>query len=298
VEGIELGRTEKVNLAGGQVVTLTRYGAPSASATVLYLHGFPGSRLEGSLAHATAASLGMEVIAVDRPGFGRSTDSAGRAIADFPATIEALAAALGLSRFSILAVSGGAPYALACGAMLPSRVKAVAIVSGMGPIIDQGSLRGMVLPNRILLAQAKALPRFTYLLALLMASWWRSFPTHMVYWLSLLLRGDDRRILAQPEVRRFLTQNVAEALALGVQGAARELILLSRPWGFPFEAIRAPTTFWHGEADSYVPIGLAEQTCQMIPHATLRRVPEKGHFMALDIIPEVLAGLKALGSSR
>jgi len=50
--------------------------------------------------------------------------------------------ALGLRRFAVLGVSGGAPHAFACAWAFPDRVAAVALVSSIGPLDRRGSLRG------------------------------------------------------------------------------------------------------------------------------------------------------------
>ena len=48
---------------------------------VLYCHGFPASRLEAKLVDTEALRQGVRIIAVDRPGFGRSDFSANRRVA-------------------------------------------------------------------------------------------------------------------------------------------------------------------------------------------------------------------------
>ena len=45
---------------------------------------------------------------------------------------------LGIGRFAVLGVSGGCPYALACGYVLGDRVTRIGIVVGMGPIDATG----------------------------------------------------------------------------------------------------------------------------------------------------------------
>src|SRR2546425_7476771 len=58
----------------------------------------------------------------DRPGYGRSEPQPGRSIADAASDVEALADDLGFDRFAVVGGSGGAPHALACGALLGERV--------------------------------------------------------------------------------------------------------------------------------------------------------------------------------
>src|SRR5204862_7504517 len=53
---------------------------------------------------------------------GRSDPRLGRSVADAAADIEAIADELGFERFAVAGGSGGAPHALACGALLGDRV--------------------------------------------------------------------------------------------------------------------------------------------------------------------------------
>ena len=70
---------------------------------MLYCHGFPASRLEAQLAHDEARRQGVRIIAVDRPGFGRSDSYADRAILEWPQDVEALMRHLRVEKFSISA---------------------------------------------------------------------------------------------------------------------------------------------------------------------------------------------------
>jgi pimeloyl-ACP methyl ester carboxylesterase len=63
---------------------------------------------------AAVASLGIQYLVVDRPGFGGSDPHPGRTVTDFADDVEQLADALGLDRFAVVGVSAGAPYAPAC----------------------------------------------------------------------------------------------------------------------------------------------------------------------------------------
>jgi pimeloyl-ACP methyl ester carboxylesterase len=98
------------------------------------MHGPLGSpRWRSPELDAAVASLGIRCLAVDRPGFARSDPCPDRTVADYGADVEDLADALGLPRFSVIGVSAGAPFALACGWALPDRVIAVAAASPLAP---------------------------------------------------------------------------------------------------------------------------------------------------------------------
>ena len=105
---------------------------------ILLCHGAPGSRVFGPDS-TTTAEAGVRLITVDRPGYGRSDPRPGRQIRDWPADVEELAAALGIDEFDVAGHSSGGPYALACAAAFPGRVKRVALVSCIAPYGEPSS---------------------------------------------------------------------------------------------------------------------------------------------------------------
>jgi len=99
---------------------------------IFYLHGLPGSRLEGkaffekhlSKFGASLASL----IDVKRPGIGLSSPHPGSTISDQARDVIFLVEHLGLEEWRVIGVSGGSPFALACARRHPpERLRGVAI---------------------------------------------------------------------------------------------------------------------------------------------------------------------------
>jgi pimeloyl-ACP methyl ester carboxylesterase len=122
-----------VRVRDGRRLSFRTVGSPDGF-PVIYLHGALGSSWRRSARlDAAVASLGVRCLAVDRPGFARSDPCPDRTVADYGADVEDLADALGLARFSVIGVSAGAPFALACGWALPDRVVAVAAASPLAP---------------------------------------------------------------------------------------------------------------------------------------------------------------------
>ena len=85
---------EHIDLSDGRTLSLARFGDPEGR-PVLYFHGFPGSRLESRFGHRAAEQAGVQIVAVDRPGFGRSTRKPGRRLLDWPDDVLEVARALG-----------------------------------------------------------------------------------------------------------------------------------------------------------------------------------------------------------
>jgi len=87
---------------------------------VIYFHGFPGSGIEGGVCAKSAARFQCKLYAIDRPGFGSSepltldkTESADDYIAAVVRDVWDFVRRMNWPKFSIVAVSGGGPFAQA-----------------------------------------------------------------------------------------------------------------------------------------------------------------------------------------
>lgn len=277
----------------GRGLTFECYGSPQPNATIFYLHGFPGSRLEAKLAHAQATSLGFRIVGIDRPGFGDSNSFSNRRLIDFPQDLERIANHLKIERFAIVACSGGVPYALACAAKYPERISACALVSGLGPIAEAPDLlKSMHFFNRIMLTQALRTPWFIEKIVHGLALFLRLSPAMMVGWLKTVSPLPDKKILNRPEVAKLLEANFKLGLAGPPDGPAREVRTMIDPWGFALDKIQVPTHIWHGDADTYVPIQMSEYVAKKIPGCVYTAVPNMGHFLIVDILPEIMQTLR------
>ena len=94
--------------------------------TVFWHHGSPNTGAPPEPLFPAAAERGIRWVSYDRPGYMSSTARPGRDKASVAADAAAVADALGVGEFAVLGHSGGGSHALACGALLPGRVKAVA----------------------------------------------------------------------------------------------------------------------------------------------------------------------------
>src|ERR1700733_15369759 len=130
---------QSIKLRDGRTLAYGEFGDP-AGAPIIYCHGTPSSRAEGELTlrGSCAGPLGLRVIIPARPGMGGSDFLRKRRIVDWPSDVLELADALQIERFAMLGSSGGAPYALVCGAMIPERVSVVGVIGGVAPIDAPG----------------------------------------------------------------------------------------------------------------------------------------------------------------
>jgi pimeloyl-ACP methyl ester carboxylesterase len=272
-------------------ILVSVFGARDFVRSVVYSHGFPASRFEAGLAHGAARDLGLTLIALDRPGFGGSDWYAGRTVADWADDVRLVVDHFGVRDFSILGVSGGTPTAVAAASILHERVRHLAIVSGIGPVTEPGSLEGMNWANALFIATATRCRWLGCGAVGVVAALWRTFPFVANLWFGALLPRVDLEIVERREVGVLLARNIQESLRQGVRGAISDFAILTSDW-MPFVLqLRVPTTIWHGDADTYVPISMANVLHQRVPHSVFHKVKGGGHFMIVDRLDAILHSL-------
>jgi len=117
----------------GRRVMFSRYG-PADGHPVLFHYGSPGTRHLGSRMAEVVERHGVQLLVMDRPGYGASTRRPGRRIADVVEDVAVLVDMLGWERFAVWGGSGGGPHALACARLLGDRVERCASVVGPAPV--------------------------------------------------------------------------------------------------------------------------------------------------------------------
>jgi pimeloyl-ACP methyl ester carboxylesterase len=253
-----------------------------------YFHGHPGSRLEPEFADEAAGGAGVRIIALDRPGLGLSDFQPHRTILDWPRDVEEAADLLGLDRFAVLGTSGGGPYALACAHELPERITRVGVVSGVGPYDAPGATHGMRWANRVGFQLGARFPPLAQLIMWSMERQLRRRPERALDAVAQAMPPPDAEIAARPEVRRILAAVFAEAFRQGSRGAARDIVLLGRPWGFRLDRIEPTVHLWQGEADTLVPPAMGRHLAARIPNCEATFFPTEGHLLVFDHVSEIV----------
>ncbi len=280
-----------LRLEDGRLLGYAIYGDPGGQ-PVFYFHGFPGSRLEAQLADSVAAQLGVRLIAVDRPGFGLSDFEPHRAIFDWPDDVIKIANALRINRFATVGVSGGGPYVAACALKIPERLTAAAIVSGLGPLDTPDGVDRMIRNNHLIFFLGRRVSWLARISLRCTAYQVRRNPERVLRRIVGMLPDADKAVLARPEVKAAIRDNIIEAFRGGSSGVAHELLLYSRPWGFLLKDIALPIDLWHGEEDRSVPPSMGRYQASAIPNCRAVFCPREGHFsLAINHMQEILSGL-------
>jgi len=289
-------KEHRILLRDGRVLACLELGDPHGS-PVIYCHGYPGSRLEARLAAGAAGRLRLRLLAPDRPGAGGSTFRPGRSLGAWAADAAELADHFRLERFSIIGVSGGGPYALACAASIPARLNAVALVSALAPVAGRRAREDMIPSNRLMLALAMRCPPLARGMVHLLARLIRRYPD---FYFVRMMRGIpevDRRVLEDPAYHALLLESMVEAVRQGGYGPARELTLFARRWDFSLDQVRIPVRIWQGLSDNIVPAAMARDLAAALPGSECHYLSGEGHFSLIYRRHEdILADLMRAGS--
>jgi pimeloyl-ACP methyl ester carboxylesterase len=280
----------ELRLRDGRRLAYAEYGDPQGK-PVFFFHGTPGSRLFHHPDTSVAASTGARIIAIDRPGFGRSDFKLGRTLLDWPDDVVELADALNIERFAVMGYSGGGPYAAVCALKIPDRLTAAGLVSSMAPLDNPHLTRGMHGVGHMFFSLDRHVPPLAKLGCWLMCTSWRHNPE--LYYKSQingLLHSEKAQILL-PKMRTMLTTDFLEAVRAGTQGISWDLALLAQPWGFHLHAITTDVFLWHGESDTQTPLAMGKRLASAIPHCRATFFPGEGHWAIYSHWQEILTAL-------
>jgi pimeloyl-ACP methyl ester carboxylesterase len=276
-------RDATVTLPDGRRLAYTEWGDPDGK-PVLHFHGTPGSRLWCPDEAATAAAH-VRLIAPDRPGFGRSDPLEGRTLGDWPRDVEALADALRISSFAVVGVSAGAAYSAACAALIPGRLRGVAIVSSRALTKYNWAERPYAVEEwspeeRLQFDLAQDDPAAAANLAAKQfaddVGPLEAFP-ELVH--KMLQAADgDRWFFDDASRTALFDAHIRETWRQGLDSIKWELIDMFQPWGFRLADIRVPVTVFHGSQDPRVTQEQIDFQMSTIPNCSLVIWPDAGHL--------------------
>jgi len=226
---------------------------PEDGFPVLYCHGAIGSpRWRTPELDRLIELLGIRYLVVNRPGFAGSDPRPGRTVLDFARDVGEVMSILGYRRFSVVGVSAGAPYALACGWALAERLVALAAVSPLGPAHGRGAIRGLR------------------------------------YRVPLVPFGRGR---AGPALAGLCLRALGLHGETPTDAMIDDYLVCRRDWGFDPADVSIPVTLWHGGSDWLVPLAHARALAAVIPQCTARVTPDGGHFFYSRSLAEIVSSL-------
>jgi pimeloyl-ACP methyl ester carboxylesterase len=263
----------RTTTVGGRTVAHATYGSPDGT-PVVFFHGTPGSRRLGGLWHEEARRADVRLVAIERPGCGRSDGWPARTLADTGRFTVPVLDDLGIDRAGVVGFSGGGPHALALAATRPDRVRRVDVVAGSAPpsVVEAPAVA------RVLGALSERTPRVV----------------------ELLLRGQARLagrlgpsvVVSQyttdgpppeltDEAAALLREDFRAAVGGDGRGAAREFALLAAEWDVSPEDVDVPVGLHHGDRDANAPIAGARRLADALPAGDLTVLSGADHLATL-----------------
>jgi len=244
---------------------------------LLCIHGQPGG-YDQALMLGTMLGGTMRVIAPSRPGYLGTPLTSGRSVDEQAELMRALLDALGVEHCSVVALSAGAPVALALAARHPDRVRALALVSAItGPEISPLDhwTRLALSPPSLAVARLGVVitPRIAATGGLLALG---NLPPRS-------LAAQARRATTDPRARWWLQQIIRTVHPYGARRAGTENdddALMALPDHLP-PGVRAPVLAVHGDSDPEAPAVHARRLLRDVSGARVLVLPGGTHLLPL-----------------
>jgi pimeloyl-ACP methyl ester carboxylesterase len=267
-----------VVLSGGRALGFAEFGDPDGD-VVLWFHGTPGARNQVPPDIIEEAKpRGFRMITIERPGTGLSTPHEYHRAIDWASDVRKFVDARGIDTFAVVGLSGGGPYVLAAAVALPSRVRAAAVLGGIGPTRGPERAPGYtkllpLLEPGLRLLRVPLGEVLTHALRPLREAGSQAYDVY-----ARVAPPSDRPVMARPEMKAMFLNDLVTAAEGGLRAPVGDLVVFSRDWGFSLRDIAVPVRFWHGDADGIVPFSHGEFQAAMVPGADLVVCPGAGHF--------------------
>jgi pimeloyl-ACP methyl ester carboxylesterase len=257
---------------------------------VFWLHGTPGARRQiPTEARVYAEHKRIRLIGVDRPGIGSSTPYQYPNVFAFADDLRTMADTLGIEKMCVVGLSGGGPYALACGAAMPDRVVAVGVLGGVVPASGPDAIGGgaMALGSRVApLLQVAGLPIRWMAVALVWLARPVASPAADLY--ARMSPEADRHLLTRPEFKAMFLDDLLNGSRKQLAAPFADIVVFARDWGFRLHDVKVPVRWWHGDHDHIVPFAHGQHAVSRLPDAELYHLPSESHLAGLGRGEEIL----------
>jgi len=295
-ESYSMQTDKTIMLSDSRILGYAEYGDPLGF-PVFYFHGGQESRLSSMFMDSTAKKFNIRIISPDRPGIGISTFQDNRQFLDWSNDIAQLADSLGLNKYSVFGLSGGAPHVLACIFADSLRIENASIISGATPYDYKGTLKGMWVPVKLIhwfasLKKDKQLRKFIQ----------KDFdglvnkPEKRIKQFQKYLPKPDKTLMINhPEYGREFIEGSKESYRQGIDAVVQEWKLYVSDWQMKLNTIHFPINLWYGSADKMAPIYRGNYYDNELPNSSLKVIENEGHFSLIrNHLEEILLELKPI----
>lgn len=259
---------------------------------IIYCHGSQSSRFEMHYDESFAVDINIRIITVDRPGHGESDFNPNGSVLSFTNDIDQLTRILGITEFSVVGMSAGAPFAMGIAHMLRKKTKKLGIISGFAPYTKETE-KLLSKEVNILLKMAKSFPIFLRFMLRIQTWQLKRNPKNVLKNFLKVMSAPDQEVLKSELVMNVFEKFFTEAFKNGSKGVAHEISkILVQDWKFKLNDIIVPTFIWHGSEDNNVPKEWAMYTHETISNSQLKIFPNEGHLIIFKNAQEIFTALK------
>jgi pimeloyl-ACP methyl ester carboxylesterase/DNA-binding CsgD family transcriptional regulator len=287
------GTTVRINDAGE--VGFHRLGLPGGMPVMLFhgaLFGISGLPEMQSAAYA----LGLDVIALERPGYGHTPmpadgDTVARAIQHAVQTLDAL----GIPRAVVVAHDVGTRFAARFALDRPDMVAALIAAPATPPMLDWAQTADMPTRHRLNAWAAQNLPALMDKIVMLGLS---QIARKGVDLIPQFVFGDcafDRSVMAHPD-RAIALQEVF-ALVWQQRGAGfrYDMLITNENWHDELPGISMPFIALHGAKSQTVAQSAVQAMVQNLPDGHFRVIEDAGHSLPFSHASLILRYAMAAG---
>lgn len=277
-----------------------RLTGPPGGLPVVFHHGAPGAAVPFGPLERAVADRGLRALTVSRPGYGTSDplpdETSPGTVADAVTDTLCVLDELGAEEFLAVGWSSGGPRALACGALLPGRCRAVASLAGYAPPRVEGldPVAGMDENSAAEFTAARtgrqALEAHLEEQVQAMAAAASAPDGDVVELLRAMLPPVDQAVMSG-DFADYVLGAAEHSLRQGIVGWRDDDLSVDRPWGFAVEEIVVPTRIWHGREDRTVPVAHGEWLAAHVPDARAHLLEHEGHLSLVARLDRVLDDL-------
>lgn len=256
---------------------------------VVYFHGTASSRLETLLLKGLAESAGLEIIGVDRAGYGLSTFQSRENLQNFNADINFLAKSLGVDKFGVLGWSGGGVFALAYLAQHPQNVTKAVIAGTPALPFDASTAHNMPLARfavKIPFVGYFAVKRMSQQVLKADGDIHAFLNSQQGKQMLHACSKSDLKFFSEPTWMTLMYQAMAEAFRqgnAGVKAVVAEHEVFLKPWSFSFSRIpEGKLLIFQGSEDKTCPASNGKLIWRSVKGSELEIVTGQGHCVLFE----------------
>ena len=292
-------RNNDADELGGQVVVLPDgrhlgYLIVGKGKPVVYFHGTASSRLEVRLLTELAKTSQLQIIGIDRPGYGLSTFVPPKSLCDFAHDVNFLVDHLGIEQFGTIGWSGGGAFALTYVALFQERVTHAVVAGSPALPFDVSTAHNMPFARFIM-----KLPYLgTVALKTMQTQVLKANGNISAFLVSRngrrMLKGwpeEDAKFFSNEAWATLMYGSMAEAFRQGNQGVKTVFLehqLFTKPWPVSLSRIpAAKVSVWQGAEDKTCRLDNAYRIVHDVSGAHLEIFEGKGHCVMFDNIEKL-----------